>query len=1129
MINRIFKFFSNHLTFNKAEQTHSQNVSAKNILNSKIEQYNSYNLILSDSDLSNDHLEFILNDTKKISNVIGTTLLNEHLNRLESFIEKKDFKSFENELRRFTDIENFHKLPLDIQSEFLYFLGILYIEKQDLALAEQMEKRLELSNNRFRYNKLRLSIIAARGDVSAFEKYIAEYEAEGHNPEDILLDRAFFYLNTNDFTKVINTLFIESSVIKSLQENEKYNLYLGLAFFYLQEIDQANTFLNKSYTIKPNSYKQLILLCNSLNKIFNLKLNRDFINKKHTDDLINASNNLFKLKSDILSKNLNVQLIYFQYLLTVLLYVNPQKVKMVLEEIPDELKEYRVFDYYLAEMYLIQFDFEKALSLYSILPIEYYSPELEEKKFYCMYKLKQYAKIILEFEDNIVKDFSTHYYGIYEIYLRSLYYNSDTEIAERVHNLNTPILENWIYYLMLGNLLNDPSYFEGLEKLKAEKDPQTSLYIARTFIEFKQFDRAFEFLKSLEGHRIEESLIIEIELALNLKRNIEELQEYIHILSNTSILSDSLTKQKLLAYLYFDCENYFDSTLLLEEIWNNNQQEQNLENAYRILIGKLINTDSYSIDKYLAVLESSNHPHYLRICALAYKKFKKNFLYCFTLLYKSLMILDNKFDQIIYEDYISLFIPLNGPPICDFLNLNENPEKVETDCKVTLKNSTSEKIFNVYIYNNEADIPLLKESNDMHISLNSLEWLTLRNRKKGELFSFPTDANNFEIIAITNKYLHLFQYCLASCEKENSSITTFKTDADNITELIEFMKDTLPNPNDYLELLDKYLNGEIPLVVLARLNYDKLYAVLNLLSNHFKYKIMAGENNNITTENVVFSISSLILLASKNLIPHLRLDNHSIYITKSTQVFIERKFNELSGIQEPVKTIYLNEEGKLCLNEGDINEHRKELELWRSLILFTKNPLVKVVQPQKIIEKDLKEFNLDIDPLNLAAQLEATYISEDFLIKRLETTLSVSNMAGIIDLMFVNKQLSYNHYISLLKELNLQMYETFNSTHQLNILTEYLLLTRPLYYKISPELSEYQQILKLYLKRANHLFNKFAILKYLIILIRKAENKKNALPIISVIFDLLREISFEHFGNAKLLVTVMITSFNKSN
>ena len=96
------------------------------------------------------------------SNPIFSELLKNNLNYIKELLNNRNIQDFEIELKKIIDVASFNQLPNTIQSEYLYLLGVLYIEKNEVALAKTILTKLEAFNDTVNFNELKFKIICEK-------------------------------------------------------------------------------------------------------------------------------------------------------------------------------------------------------------------------------------------------------------------------------------------------------------------------------------------------------------------------------------------------------------------------------------------------------------------------------------------------------------------------------------------------------------------------------------------------------------------------------------------------------------------------------------------------------------------------------------------------------------------------------------------------------------------------------------------------------------------------------------------------------------------------------------------------------------------------------------------------------
>lgn len=1113
MVKSFFKLFD----FLKQKQI----IDANDISNSTVIQVN-INSKLESSDFK--EITDILSSKEQVKvnddydNSIISDLLEKHIKYVKKLFNDRNMLLLDIELNSIINATNFNLLPTTVQAEYLYLLGNLYIEKNECDLAKAILKRLRDFDLDNYCNDLNFKIICKECDYEEFNLFIQKIEALV-SPEKIILYKSFFHLNNNEFKEVLNLLWADEKIIESLKKDSNYYYYLGLAHYYLNNQELALKFLNKSDKVLPTPIKKLLAIINIISPILNqpyISIEETYKNNQEIFD--NCLDKLLTLESSISNDVNEVQVNYYQYLLTLYLYIEPKKVFEKINQLQDGLIHEPVFLFYLAEMHFILKEYKQAYEKYKnfIKETEESNIEIQERYFICMWKIENYDEIIHIFDSKLKSMEMIESSTVFELYLNSLFKISENEFMARSKIFIGTKFENWLYYLVVGKLSKDDYSINKAISLVNKTSLTDTYYLSKNlYVMNKKLEalNVLEFTKNIN----QDILIFYLEIGLSIG-DTDSVHKFLNLVKNPPITLPENTQNKFFAEFYFLLHDYIYSCEYFEKIWISDINEQNERNAYQILICKLNNLDTNNIDLYLNKLNESKNPHHLMICGLTYRKLKNDINNSLKLFYRAINLLNGDVDLTVYKNYVELFFPISDTPIPDIIDLSNNISEVNADCIITVSNTSTNNSHRIFIHNEHDDIPLIKQNiTDEHIIVGSAEESFLRGRRVNQ--KFISNQQEYEILNIENKYLNLFintRDILFEADLPNSFFKSYNVDPENISATLDEFKKLLPSPSQYKKLLNDYMRGESPLIVLAEFNYSKYPHLLQYLLDDPRYSLKSGINNSIkNNKNIVLSISSLVLLELNGLLSKLNGTNLNIYIPKSIEIFLEQQFKNLL-LGKRAATMFIDEANNLRFQESPQELHDMEVELWRNLLTFVKqNNIIKIF---KKTVSNISYIDLDLDSLNLAIAYNAVYITEDSCFKTIPVKMEISNSISLIDYCFEHQLVTFSEYISLIKKFNENNYEYVFSESQLLQIASYLLNDLPLYDGISLNLIHFKNLLDSYLKHKKIFIIFIPAMVNLIRYLKDNSSNKNFVPLMYTIYDSLIDASVKHFNNRYALL-----------
>ncbi|WP_144787802.1 lipopolysaccharide assembly protein LapB [Lysinibacillus fusiformis] len=1082
-----------------------------------------------------DILNTINNGDFHDNNSLLNSLLKNNLATMSKYLSDRNFPQVQSELNSIINHANFNKIKDDIKSEYMYMQGLVYIEAGQVENAEDIISNLLSYGKKHTLLELEMKLLAIKKDKSLINEYIEKLQKLNLGVEEIILRKGYLKIVTEDYEEALELLYPENTIINNLENKQEYHYYVGIVFFNIGNMELAEKFLTKSNTLHKTIYKEFLLTLCKIQPVFeneNLTLKNSTQNKEILEPSLK---NLSSYEKYFINERKDIKEQFYGALFNLLLYINPQEVlnKINCDICPSISTDILIL--YKGEANFFLGKFETALNEYRKL-VYSQNELLVERVYICLYELNYYHELIDEFELNyLAKNPNPNDENfILELYIRACneYYEYE-KFEEIINHLESRGLENsWIFNVVLLQLKKETKYLQNLLAFSTNLDAKAAYVVSKDLVKLKYYEEA---LLIIEKFKLvsEEYLIFYIEIALY-DTKIDSKQPFIELLLETTINLDENVKNYLLANLNFSENDFLATIEYYEKIAINDMELYDNEKiAYEVLASKLNINDSTNTEMYIEILKNSGNPHYLMITALALRDLSKDFHKGLSLAYRSVLILKEKFDPIIYWNYISFFMPYIRLYSQESL-INTEIKNVTFDCIVYLRDTINNNLLNICIHNNLAGLSeYISDSETKHVEVGSIEDVLLRKKSVNDIVQI--DGVDYRITNINNKYYDKYINCWQRYNEEDfpeKQLKAIEFDENDIQTSLENIKALLPKSDFQKELILSYYKGEIPLIILSQGKYNKMHALINWLMISHKDQLLAGVSRKvIDKEKVVFSLSSILFLELIGALSDIQKLNIDIFVTKSTIVFVDKMFQEALNNENSKATMFLDEANNLRFVEISDEEKLQEINFWRNILTFVQQVENKSVFNRIIPLLKSNDIDLEIDSLNLAYDLRATYISEDNFFKHLikpYETLKVTNSIALIDMLLEKGLIDFNFYMKKIRMLDESKYSSYKSTNQLLIVIEHLLkLPQRLLFQVSPELIEFENLLYRYLIRGRAwLVNLYLVQRILCDLYGRG-NFKNVLPIIKSIFNSLSKASVTLHGTPNILPSLTMHYLNR--
>lgn len=175
--------------------------------------------------------------------------------------------------------------------------------------------------------------------------------------------------------------------------------------------------------------------------------------------------------------------------------------------------------------------------------------------------------------------------------------------------------------------------------------------------------------------------------------------------------------------------------------------------------------------------------------------------------------------------------------------------------------------------------------------------------------------------------------------------------------------------------------------------------LLTLLFTNNKYKLFAGEINELCKEKIAIDITSLVLLEQFDLLEKLETIKDKIYITQSTINAISKSFNYYLKNDEEALSICIDDNGELRKQEMTKEDNKKLQEFWRSILEISSK--FNIVNHEAALEKDSLEA-CQIDTIDYSVNNECVLVTEDLLLRKFANSInqrveSTTNFLGLVE------------------------------------------------------------------------------------------------------------------------------------
>ena len=584
------------------------------------------------------------------------------------------------------------------------------------------------------------------------------------------------------------------------------------------------------------------------------------------------------------------------------------------------------------------------------------------------------------------------YYGVFD--LEVLY--SKTRNLKVLKKINSKYKNKPLYHIRMAEIINeiDKSNEKDIKdniKLAFDNIKESDLLSMMKLIDTaNRVDQQEYFLKLITDKKYSSEIINSMLLDMLIsKKDIDENDvkkiEELKIKLNDSELIDidivnavlSLKRHKELEAIDFFNKSF--------------KKNESLYAARNLINLVLKNNDTRNLDSlptYINILNKSNIPSDFILMSSAYMVLN-NTKMALEYLYMGVISSNDNYD------YYMRFWAIHAKSKIERMKINS----VNNDCVIELSNSSESLKICM-----DKKIQLLFNISSFHgIKFNKDKDFEINVLGKGVGDTVLYAGKKFTIKNIKHKYDSLLDIIFPKINNGSyfKSITTADGD-DPLKGIKEFLKEQKDAMDKKFDAYDLELSKG-PGLPLSFFVYDegKTFRdiLLTLLFTNDKYKLFAGEINELCKEKIAIDITSLVLLEQFDLLEKLETIKDKIYITQSTINAISKSFNYYLKNEEEALSICIDDNGELRKQEMTNEDNKKLQEFWRNIMEMSSK--FNVVNHEAAFEKENLEA-CQIDTIDYAVNNECVLVTEDLLLRKFANSINqrvenTTNFLGLVE------------------------------------------------------------------------------------------------------------------------------------
>jgi hypothetical protein len=976
----------------------------------------------------------VINQANTINNyynvpVSSNLLLNftqEKATDIKKLIDDGKIVTANDELTRIMTIEGFGALEPINKVEFHFLKGLIGLVKDDISTVKDcIQNILSLKTDEKKAYELRVKLALQTNNEALFQSAISDLFNSGVNEIGINLLKAYFSFENNDYQAVFELLTNDGTIKEEYKDNLDARHLLGITFFNSENISSAKFEFEYVNQIKPFPYNTYMLIICDIQPIVSRPGAIKSITPKERDLLKERLEQLTALKSYYDDQDLALKTQFYRDILMINLFLDSDTVEIECNKLSNEITDNIHIKKILADSYIFGNKFEKAEELYKVIYSQDNHPEVLCKYLSSLMHQKKYQLVVsivntltydkYDLQGQVVGDY------IFSLSQIDLYEKVQKKIIELEKTFNRCPL----FYEASADVAYNSGDFswanelirKGIKLIIADDD-SLRMVLAAACVRIEQNELAISLLMpyykfNYNSKKFLIDLLLKSQNPAYLKIVSDLVDEEIQ--GGTKDVFFYNTKADLLFF-----ENPKEALKFLEISYSFVQNINVLYNIVGLKI-QLQDLSDSSLDSYIRVLLDADSPKCNMLGVHALYLLKRGDTE--KLGYKALYQFGEEFDELIYRQYIILFLPCNYNIFKDKIEFNTIVE----DVVIELVDEDG-LIKKICIDTNPRLIQFDGETrfNCQHYMLTSPISIALLGNKKDTQVNL--DGRNYLIKKIINKYVHLFHYCLekyASNCPESDFLTAIKvTPEDPFTPIIPMLEKSNEIERLKLSQYNFTNNFGLPIISLSSHGANGYLDTVLKLSSLKDQIIYAGEVNNylVKEQPVILSLSSFVFL---NLLKKLELINtlKNCYIPESL-------YQAILGIFENVRTLESLSAGSLSLESGgrvvynhySEEQHQSRLNFWRDILTVIADSVNIIPLDEKYSIYNISKFEqrFEIDPIFLTHQLNGIFISDDLFLRRLArisvTGIKTTNTVSILYMLIesnpdelINAILSLSH------------------------------------------------------------------------------------------------------------------------
>ncbi|MBI6873434.1 PIN domain-containing protein [Clostridium aciditolerans] len=928
---------------------------------------------------------------------------------------------FSEAIKQISEVLESQQLLSNSQRELVYYqrARILINTRLYSELDNILEKIRRINPDSKYITEINYYIACHKQDRKLFGETIKKFENHKYSLEQIVLKRANFELSLDNIDKVLELIASKSKINEELQEHAEVHFYYGISLIRSSDFKQAYIEFNKAFQLGNNIIYKYNSLISRFFILYNDIERRSASSKEYLDEVRNIIIEFREIKYIVECLSDEEVSYYWRYLIGLELIVDPKRALDEIDEIDKSLEGCKLIKGIKAEVYFMNSMDNEAKRLFE--DIWKYDPLYTNNLFFIYAKEGNWNAILSKYQQ-LLETVFTENPIILTIYNKA---RCEIEGYESIRNDIRRLLEihsseimfiNGVINIVLENK-DEETFTLILAILNSKKDTMNDAelnLIGRTLNEFSKFEDS----RNLVESRIENSEVL-LNVYIKTFGRLDEASdtlkiayEKVKILYNNGCRYKSLLRFKANVELILEIPRKSIQTLEeYRDIYGIDDYY-----AYYYIASKMNKNEYDGLDKEVEFLLSTNNASFHQIVAVLKAKqgaWDEAQRIALSALYYSY---DNLGKEILFN-YISM---------C-FSNIDKEQNKKELEevvnnSVVTIK--SKDKLRNIAIHSEKNIITEPGEvkfgCENYHSDDRTSLILTTLGRK-GEIVVL--DNEEYEILDIVDLFTYYNRYCLSKLETDYPKHNFFITYSSPSSEgVIEEMKKTMESTNEDKHIqLDMYNFGVeygLPISYLSGKNTNNYSEMIISLLNHKNQHLYVGEVSVYEGAEYVISLSSIIILATFNMLDKLEHISDKCVITKEVENSI------IEGIKESQKhakissgVAMVNEDGQLSYYSYTEDDKKKRKIYWTKILqTISKIKCIKVDIDENDIYDKLAKILLDedISSIEVSKKSNRVLVCDDLFIRRLHHGVTgIEGTTNIIGVLISEGLLTFEELIDL--------------------------------------------------------------------------------------------------------------------